>query len=164
MNTDVCITTPPKTQSDLILQPRHSRILFGTSWILLFTAAYAINQKHYDLAICPIGIFATSVNYWRHPIRGWRRNIDILIVLVASFYQIVRASTAEHAQIFYTSYAIAFSFYPISNYYYVKGHKTESVICHALLHILGNISSIILYSGSIKSIINLYLNDTPHVN
>ena len=178
MNTDACITTPapapvpvpvpvPAQQQQLILQPRHSRILFGTSWLLLFTSAYAINQKHYDLAICPIGIFATSINYWRHPIRGWRRNMDILVVLVISCYQILRALTSQHARIFYTSYAIAFSFYPISNYYYTKGRHAESVLFHALLHILGNISSIILYSGYIENIFEvtqLYLNGTPDVN
>lgn len=156
MNTDACI-----------YQPRHSRILFGASWLFLFTAAYATYQGHYDLAIGPTGIFATSINYWRHPIRGWRRNLDILIVWLATFYQLARALTAEHSLIFYTGYAIAFTCYPISNYYLAQERYIESVTLHALLHIFSNISSIILYSGSIEDtfeVVQLYLSGAPHIN
>ena len=149
-----------------IYQPRHSRILLGASWLFLFTATYAAHQGHYDLAIGPTGIFATSINYWRHPIHGWRRNLDILIVGLATSYQLIRALTAQHSIIFYAGYAIAFTCYPISNHYLAQGRHTESVTLHALLHLFSNISSIILFSGSIEDtleVAKLYLNGSAHI-
>ncbi len=133
-----------------LYQPRHSRIIWSASWLFLLTALYAATQGHYDLAICPAGIFATSLNYWRHPVRGIRRNIDISVVWLATGYQLTRALTAQHGIVFYIGYVIAFSFYPISNHYLSKNRHLESAILHAALHLFSNISSIILFSGTIE--------------
>ena len=166
MNTDTCITRLPQ-QPQPIFQPRHSRILFAASWLFLLSGLYAAYQGHYDLAIGPTGIFATSINYWRHPIHGWRRNLDILIVWIATFYQLTRALTAQHGRIFYAGYAIAFTCYPISNHYLSQGRHIESVTLHTLLHIFSNISSIILFSGSIEDtleVARLYLTGPSSSN
>lgn len=169
MNTDARILekAPQLPVPQPIFQPRHSRILFAASWLFLLSGLYAAYQGHYDLAICPAGIFVTSINYWRHPIYGWRRNLDILIVKLATFYQLTRALTAQHGLIFYTGYAIAFTCYPISNHYLAQGRHLESVTLHALLHIFSNISCIILFSGSIEDtleVARLYLNSSSNVN
>ena len=134
-----------------LYQPKHSRIIWSASWLFLLTALYATTQGHYDLAICPAGIFATSINYWRHPVRGMRRNIDIGVVWMATGYQLTRALTAQHGIVFYLGYAIAFSCYPISNHYLSKNRHLESALLHAGLHLFSNISSIILFSGTIEN-------------
>ncbi len=137
--------------TSLIYQPRHSKILWRASWLFLGTAVYATYQQHYDLAIAPAGIFLTSINYWRHPTYSIRRTTDIICVWLASGYTLTRALTAQHSLICYIGYAIAFTCYPISNMYLRKGNHDHSVLLHALMHLFGNISNIILFSGSIEN-------------
>lgn len=158
MNTDKCY----KKQDELIpiYQPKHSRILWRASWLFLGTAAYATYQQHYDLAVAPMGIFLTSINYWRHPTYCPRRTADIICVWLATGYTLTRALTAQHSIIFYIGYAIAFTCYPISNMYLKQGNHYHSAILHALMHLFSNISNIILFSGSIDDtyeVAKLYL-------
>ena len=137
--------------TSLIYQPRHSRILWRASWLFLGTAAYATYQQHYDLAIAPAGIFLTSINYWRHPTYSIRRTADIICVWIATGYTLTRTLTAQHSFICYIIYIFAFACYPISNMYLRQGNHTHSMLLHALMHVIGNISNIILYSGSIEN-------------
>lgn len=130
--------------------PKHSRIIWSASWLFLLTALYAVIQRHYDLAIGPAGIFITSINYWRHPVKGLRRNIDIAFVWLATGYQLTRALTAQHSILFYAGYAIAFTCYPISNHLLYKQRHFESALLHACLHLVSNVSNMVLFSGSIE--------------
>lgn len=147
----------------LIYQPRHSRILWGASWLFLGTATYAAYQQHYDLAIAPAGIFITSINYWRHPTYSPRRTADIICVFLATGYTLTRALTAQHSLIFYIGYALAFTCYPISNMYLRQGNHFHSALLHSLMHLFSNISNIILFSGSIENsyeVAKLYLTNS----
>lgn len=147
----------------ILYQPRHSRIIWSASWLFLLTAIYAVSQRHYDLAIGPAGIFLTSVNYWRHPVHGLRRNIDIGFVWIATTYQLTRALTAEHGAWFYIGYVVAFSCYPVSNHLLQCGRHFESALLHAGLHLFSNISNIVLFSGTVEdtvAIARIWMNDT----
>lgn len=145
-----------------LYQTKHSRIIWSASWLFLLTALYAATQGHYDLAICPAGIFATSINYWRNPVRGVRRNIDIAVVWLATGYQLTRALTAQHTIIFYAGYALAFSCYPLSNHLLHSNRHFESALLHAGLHLFSNISSIILFSGTIEDTYRLLSLDNKY--
>jgi hypothetical protein len=134
-----------------LYHPRHSRIVWSASWLFLLTALYAATKGHYDLAIGPAGIFATSLNYWRHPVRGCRRNFDIAVVWMATGYQLTRALFAQHTFFFYAGYALAFSCYPLSNRLLHSNRHLESALLHSCLHLFSNISSIVLFSGTIEN-------------
>jgi hypothetical protein len=140
-----------EAQPPVLYHPKHSRIIWSASWLFFLTSIYAATQGHYDLAIGPAGIFATSLNYWRHPVHGCRRNFDIAVVWMATGYQLTRALTAQHSILFYAGYALAFSCYPLSNRLLHSNRHFESALLHACLHIFSNISSIVLFSGTIEN-------------
>jgi hypothetical protein len=54
--------------------------MFMTSFFFLLLAINAFIYEFYALCIIDIIMFITSINYWRDPIRGFRRNLDIFTV------------------------------------------------------------------------------------
>lgn len=63
-------------------------------------------------------------------------------------YQCIRVYNAEYKTIYYILLCISLGFYPISVYFH-KISPWISTICHFQLHLLGNISNCIVYSGKI---------------
>ena len=55
--------------------------------MFLLTSIYAVYNEHYTLSIAPFIIGLTSINYWRYPIRSYRRKIDLVAVGSMILYQ-----------------------------------------------------------------------------
>jgi hypothetical protein len=119
------------------------------SFLSLISCIYAICKNHYDLALVPGGVFLTSINYWRYSDYSWRRYVDMIYVKLALIYQIYRAYNAEYCKLYYLILFITMLFYPLGIYFYKRKLYWYSVYAHSMIHILGNISNIILYSGEI---------------
>lgn len=136
---------------------RQANYIWRLSWLSLGTTLFAIKQKHYDLALCPGGIFLTSLNYWRNPIPGFRKTLDIGYVLLACSYQLVRAQQAEYSTQFYTLCSLGLGSFCIGIYNHFKKRYWDSIKWHGTLHIFGNISSVVLYAGYIPSVCMLCL-------
>jgi len=130
-----------------ILPPEQYLIFLRLSFLSLFSSIFAFFQKHYDLAVVPFIIFCTSVNFWRRPEHGLRRNIDIICVQIGMWYQIFRAYNAENMMIFYIVYFIGCSFFVLSRF---QKCVWISTLCHMMVHILGNVGNVLLYSGNIN--------------
>lgn len=122
------------------------------SFVSLISAIYALYNNYYDIAIVPGGVFVTSITYWWKPNKSWRRNIDILYVKIALFYQIIRAIGADYALLYYLTTLTSIYFFYIGVYYYNKRNYWYSTYAHCMLHLIANIANIILYSGYIVPI------------
>ena len=61
---------------DCILEPDQYNLIFRASFLSLGSSVYAIHNGHYDLALCPGGVFLTSITYWVKPDYSWRRYLD----------------------------------------------------------------------------------------
>ena len=135
----------------LVLPPAQSNYLWGLSWLSLASGIYGFIQGHHDLAAVPIGVWITSINYWRKPDYSWRRYVDIAYVHVSLAYQLQRSTQAQYRVPYWIVLGVAVGFYPIGCYF----HQTEknrgwtSTICHGMVHIFANISNFILYSGDV---------------
>jgi hypothetical protein len=138
--------------SGLVLPKSQCTFLWRLSWLSLFTGIYALYRQHYDLAPVPLGVWLTSINYWRHADYSWRRYFDIIYVHLALVYQIIRAYKAHHATAYYILLAIGMSFYVIGVLFHKRGDTWLSTLCHGQVHILGNMSIFLLYSAYIRSI------------
>jgi hypothetical protein len=136
----------------LIIPADQSRFLWYVSWTSLPSGLYAMYRGYYDLAAVPLGVLLTSLNYWHYPNYSWRRNLDMSVVFFGMSWQIYRALDAEFAIMYYVVLSIALLCYALSCRVITKSIWL-STIFHAFLHIFGNISNIILYSGSIKPIV-----------
>ena len=74
-------------ENDCIMKREYYSCIYRISFLSFLSSIYAIYCDCYDLAVVPGGVFLTSVNYWRRPTYGWRRNLDMGYVASALIYQ-----------------------------------------------------------------------------
>lgn len=135
--------------TDCILYPDQCSFICKISFFSLFSSLYAIYKEKYDLALVVFGVFLTSLMYWYKPTLCWRQTLDIVYVKFALFYHILRGYNSDYVIIYYITLGISLCFYPLGIYLYNKKLYWESTYAHSMVHIISNISNIILYSGSI---------------
>jgi len=138
--------------TSLILGREDSKIIYTTSWLFLFTSMYGFYEGDHNLISFFHGcIFVNSINYWRNPIRGFRRNIDILtnilIIMYGSYY--VYGYHNSHLY-YYCILSIKISF-ALSWMVYTQNMYKLSVLFHSFTHFGGNIANLLLFSDIIRS-------------
>jgi hypothetical protein len=135
-----------------VVSPNHAHFLWYTSWIALVSFVYGFYRGHYDLMVGPLCVFLTSINYWRNPIRNsWRRYADIVVVCSVALYQLYRAMNAEYG----IHYCIIVAFCGCSyvfSYYFAGSNEFLAMIFHSMVHIMANVSNMVLYSGWVAPI------------
>ena len=136
---------------DKMIVPReHANFLVSLSFLSLVSGMYAINRRYYELAMVPLGVFTTSIIYWTNPTHCWRRVMDMVYVSGAMVYQVYRARNAQYRTPYYCLLLLAVTFYPFSWYFHNKKYSSwKSVLSHSMIHIVGNISNFVLYSGKV---------------
>jgi hypothetical protein len=132
-----------------ILDRNHYIHMYRTSHLFLLSFLYGMVRHHYNLAIVPGLIFLGSINYWKNPDYSYRRYLDIGITTSGVIYQNYIAYNAEYANIYYFIFLTGILSYPVGIYYYRKKEYWKYTCAHCVLHIMGNIGTIVLYSGYI---------------
>jgi hypothetical protein len=142
-------TTPANnlTEDGCILYPDQCLFLCKISILSLMSSLYAVYKEQYELAFIPFGVFLTSLMYWHKPTNCWRKTLDITYVKIALIYNMIRAYNSEYYIYYYITAFISLCFYPLGIYLYNKKLYWESTYVHSMVHIIANISNIILYSG-----------------
>ena len=146
------------------MEQTYSSFIFRVSFISFLSSIYALHCECYDLAAVPGGVFLTSVNYWRNPVYGWRRNLDMSYVAAALTYQNYRAyhllspsspssppSPSSSSQLpalltYYTLMGIGIGCYQLSVHLYKKKDIWSSTYVHCMVHVLANIANVLLYN------------------
>ena len=146
-------------EKDCIMKREYYSCIYRISFLSFLSSIYAIYCDCYDLAVVPGGVFLTSVNYWRRPTYGWRRNLDMGYVTCAVMYQNYRAYHAYNAYyytmkmghyfvlLYYGLVVFGIGCYPVSVYLYKKKDLWRSTYVHCLLHVVANVANVLLYSG-----------------
>jgi len=135
---------------DLVLEPQYSNFIYKTSYLLSITSLYGFYQQKYDLAAILFCGFLTSVNYWRNPTFGLRRKIDMTAIPIGLIYHALRAYKSQYYYSYYALNSMCVLFYPISCYFYNKKYYWGSTYLHCMVHIFGNASFLVLYSGKLE--------------
>ena len=134
-----------------ILDKEQYIIIYRISYLLLGSSMYAVYNGYYCLAICPSGVFLTSINYWIYPDYSWRRYLDMTCVKLLLSYQMYKAYSSQYMIPYYSLMTLAIGMYILGIYYYNKRLYWHSTYSHCMLHIISNIANILLYSGRIES-------------
>ena len=136
-----------------ILEPEYASCIYRVCFISFFSLMYALHCECYDLAAVPGGVFLTSINYWREPVYGWRRNLDMSYVACALIYQNYRAyhllsspSQMQALLTYYTLMGIGMVCYKLSVCLYKKKDIWSSTYVHCLVHVLANTANVLLYN------------------
>lgn len=132
----------------MIIPKPHANFIYYLSHTSLISSIYAIINGHYDLAFVPGLVYLTSINYWKNPVKGFRRNLDITCVFSTLCYQLYRSTSSENLVLYLFVKLIGIICYPISHYFSDKDFDL-SILFHGFIHLFGNIANIILYSGSV---------------
>jgi hypothetical protein len=140
--------------SGLVLPYENSIFIMNLSYLSLFSGAYCYMNGHYTLLPVPLGVFLNSINYWRDPQpKSIRRYNDIIWAITGFIYQLWRSIGAQYQYIYMIVMFIAICFFPL-------GHMLNKTSCwlgtfsHCMIHIVGNIGNIILYSGIVPKLNN----------
>jgi hypothetical protein len=132
-----------------ILCPDQCKFIWKVSWASLASVTYAIYRGHYSLSMVPGSVLLTSLNYWRLPNSMFRKYLDMSVVGVSLSYQLLRSIGAQRASLYYLLVMISVACYPVSNIFYSIGDYWTSTYIHSALHLIANISNVVLYSGDI---------------
>lgn len=135
--------------SEPVLPGSLSRKIYYVSFSSFLSCGYAVYRGHYDLSLVPLLVGITSVLYWKHPDYSWRRYVDMFVVQVTLWYSVYRAWGSENMIPYYLLKSFAIGVFLVGLVMYQKRRLYLSTYCHCSLHIIANISNIVLYSGEI---------------
>lgn len=131
---------------EFIVPLEHGYYMCIISSLSLLSGIYALKKRLYNLAMVPIGVWLTSINYWYYPIYSWRRNLDMTYVTFALIYQVIKSYSSKNIKSYCLITGLAVSFYPLSWYLYKKKYFWSSTISHSMIHVFGSLANVILYA------------------
>ena len=147
----------------MIVPEAQYKFLFKVSFITLSSIIYSYSQEYYDISLNAFIVFCTSINYWRKPMRDWRRTLDITYVRFAILYLLVRSYHSKYNIACYSIFVMIVSSYFSSRYFGKKQMYWHSVYSHSMIHLLGNIANILLSSGDLcKVFFSISNNSTSY--
>ena len=126
---------------------------------MLASCASAVANGLPDNASLAMLLFCSSVNYWRHPVLGWRRNLDMVCAVGSLAYQVFYTSTKATDEVrmaYCTTVAAGCSCYAVSRtftfYFAAKPQWGQvafnvSSAAHVGLHLFGNLGNVLLYDA-----------------
>ena len=151
-DTEQHLTLPPHP-SPLTLPLSQAHFIWYCAWLSLPSAvyAYAATTTTRHLAIIPAAVWATSLFYWRHPVRkSWRRTLDMTVVFAGVTYQTYyafRYTSPTQFATYTTLIAASAASYMTSNWLMICGRHWPATYAHASIHFIANVANMVLYSG-----------------
>lgn len=139
----------------LTLPPHQSYYIWISAWTSIPSFLYARYTGHNELSIVPLSVYISSMIYWHNPIKySWRRYLDMTVVLSGLGYQVYSSRNSKNLMYYYPVLFLGMTCFPLSTYVRKKypdvhiGPIWGTTLLHCMVHIIGNIANIILYSGS----------------
>lgn len=141
---------PPPT---LALPLPNAHFIRNCAWLSLPSAIYAYsNPASTHLAIVPASVWATSLLYWKDPLRdSWRRTLDMAVVFTGlsyNTYYAVRHASPTNLSVYAALIGTSAACYCVSNYLMTRGRIWPATYAHASIHLVANIANMVLYCGN----------------
>lgn len=139
---------PPIVAKDELIVPlNQGRIMWAASTLSLVAGARCYQLGHRMLSTSPIVTCFASINYWRKPVYGARRNMDMCCVLSSWVLHSMISLRTEHVEgkkyLWLTP--VAFGLYGTSWLLYKKSWVQTSSLVHALVHVAVYTMNVALY-------------------
>ena len=119
----------------LTIPRKSANIIWKCSFLQLIPIISSLVCKQYGCTILNTAIFCTSLNYWRKPVLGLRRNIDICVVLSSAAFHIYKIRDNKDFKYIMTVTGLIFTLYPLSSLFQ-NIHLETSVLCHCCLQVI----------------------------
>lgn len=120
--------------------PLHNepRYLMYSSYLTTFSIYYAYKNEYYINFVSICLVLFTSINHWRKPELGFRRNMDKIVVILNIPIQVVSFRKSKRYQEYLLLTLFASLCYPVSNR--IKNKKL-SIFFHSLIHVFANFAN-----------------------
>ena len=144
-----------QTNTPLTLPLPNAHFIWYCAWLAIPSTIYAYsNSASTHLAIIPASVWATSLLYWRNPVRhSWRRTLDIAAVLTGLSYntyyafRYIRHTSPTHFGVYAALISTSGMSFFLGVYLMHRGHIWLATYAHACVHFLGNIANMVLYNS-----------------
>ena len=125
------------------LLPEQYNIIWSISWMSLYPTIEALLEKNMIQHYVQELFFLSSINFWKYPVKGWRKTIDIATVKVVFLYQLYKSFLLKDRK--YIGFATtAISSYYIGCYFFEKKDYWAYTYFHFGLHIIANMGNLSL--------------------
>ena len=121
--------------------------MFTSSTLFIFNILHGYYNGLHDCSTWILLCWINSLNYWRYPIEGIRRNIDLVSALFATYHHYYCSYEITNGHIYRIGMIIFCSWYCMALYFgRIKNNKHYSSICHVNIHCTAIIFNIWLFS------------------
>ena len=129
-----------------IANEEQATFLFRVSFIAVITGLIGIyNGKTWlGLSTCVGSLLA--MNYWRDPIYGLRRNLDMISIQYLMWLHIYYVLYSPIKLLYFSIQIIGVLFYFVSWHYHTPSSLWTSTLCHGAVHLCTNISLLLFYT------------------
>jgi len=148
-------TSGVDNQPDLAIPLPQAYFIWRCAWLSVPSAIYAAAAATTHLAVVPASVWATSLLYWRNPVRdSWRRTLDMAVVFSGVTYQTYYAfrhirdtqAIARYSALIGCSAAC----YGLGHYFMGRGLLWPATYAHASIHLVANVANVVLYETITK--------------
>lgn len=133
----------------LILEKKYSKWIYYTSFNLIIISMIGLYNNYYLNTLSVFSVFLTSINYWRHPIKGFRRNIDIMTVCLSIAYNSYYVYDCSYGHYYINIIILGIMIYIFSGLLYTKKYLRLCTLLHCNVHLLSNIANYLLFTNKI---------------
>jgi hypothetical protein len=122
----------------------YSKFLFYSSFSMLISTLIAIYMNDIYITIYFLLLFLSSINYWRKPEYGIRRNIDLLIVKIGVIIVLSQICLLknEFCRYIYASLAFCSLLFYIIEHILVYMNNVKWIIFHMSIHLYMSLSAL----------------------
>jgi hypothetical protein len=116
---------------------KYSKYLFYSSFTMSLTALIALYFDEGVTSFYYFILFLTSINFWRKPEYGLRRNIDITVVYMYAVYTILNIFLLKHEfhRVFLLAVFLSVNLYNLVEYILYYFGSPKWIIFHMAMHI-----------------------------
>jgi hypothetical protein len=130
------------------LNQNYSKFLFYSSFMIGISSCIAFYMEDTILTIFLFLLFLTSINYWRKPELGLRRQIDMFLCWISTFYFVTVSFLflPEFNRVMYVNTAICVGIFYLCENILCYVRSVKWIIFHMAMHIYTAFFSVIVFS------------------
>ena len=128
-------TTANAGNDELVCPPKYYARMLTSSFLFLINVIQGYYKGLFDCSTWILVCWMNSINYWRFPTPGMRRNIDLLSSLSATYHHYMCSYEIEDGYIYRIGLATFCGWYMMSLYFGRIAKKPHyASICHVNIH------------------------------
>ena len=116
-----------------------------TSLLTTISVYYSYINRYYISTLLTLLVLLSSVNYWRYPIKGFRRDLDNSVVKSTLLIQSALFLLHPYYKYYIAFNIVGYLFFLIGQELRTLEYRWLSVFFHSMLHLFANIANVCIF-------------------